>query len=171
MSTPTISSDALFDFDSNLNEGIAKKFPFLSSHADERVTDIINDAFNINVLSLDWYDDDYDEDYTRDEDIIATLTDKLQEVVSELRESDDYINQSVQWSHPMIYTQDYLEYYAENSCECDEAFYSCYGSVSEFSSINDAIAAAVCLHLENSLREELEELADWLEDEDPADYL
>lgn len=167
----TITADSLANFDSNLNDGIAKKFPFLSSHADERVTDLISDAFNINVLSLGWYDDDYDEDYTREEDIIATLADKLQEVVSELRESDDYINETVQWSHPMIYTQDYLEFYAANQAECDEAYYSCFGSVSEAGSIDDAIHIAVGLYLENCLREELEELADWLEDEDPENYL
>lgn len=170
MST-TISADSLYSFDTRLKDGITDKFPFLDTHASERVFDLIDNIFDINVLSLDWYVDDYDEDFTREEDIVLTLETKLEELVSELRESDEYINETVQWSHPMIYTQDYLEFYAANQEECDEAFYSGFGSVSEFDNISDAIAAAVCLHLENTLREELEELADWLEDVDVSDYL
>lgn len=161
----TITEASLSMFRTNLLQGIDEQFPFMGDHAAERVTDVARDIFSRDVLDLDTY-----EDY-EPEDIVYELETKMEDLVSELRESDDYINTSVQWSHPMVYTQDYLEYYAEHSVECDEAFYSCYGSISEFSSINDVIYAAVALYLENKLREELEEIADCLEDMDVLDYL
>ena len=161
----TITETSLSMFRTNLLQGIREQFPFMGDHADERVTDVAREIFSNDVLDLDTY-----EDY-EPEDIVYELETKMEDLISELRESDDYINESVQWSHPMVYTQDYLEYYAKHSVECDEAFYSCHGSISEYDSIGNVIAAAVCLHLENKLREELEEIADCLEDMDVLDYL
>lgn len=55
----------------------------------------------------------------------------------------------------VIYTTDIVEYYLENTHECDEALMGCYGGLGDFDTIGEAMSAAVALDVSNQADSEL----------------
>lgn len=55
----------------------------------------------------------------------------------------------------VIYTSDIVEYYQENTAECDEALMDCHGGLGDFDTIGEAMSAAVALAVSNQADSEL----------------
>lgn len=55
----------------------------------------------------------------------------------------------------VIYTTDIEDYYRENTSECDDALMDCYGGLGDFSTIGEAMSAAVALAVSNQADSEL----------------
>ena len=169
MSTP-ISADSLANFRNSVLDLAKTELPNLDSDVFYQLEYILQDNIPESELELDNYVDEYDEDWTREEDIVNTLQDHIPDIADIVREQDEFIHESVDSSSTIIYTSEYQDFYFENTEECVEAFESSW-SMSDCRDIDHAIQTAVCLALYNALREDFETLAEWLEDLDVVDAL
>lgn len=132
--------------------------------------DIIDEHITDTVIDIDSYVDDYDEDWTRDEDIVNTLEEAVKDLATALGEDDEFIHESVDSSSTIIYTAEYRDFFFENTEECTEALEASFG-LADCKDIDDAIQLSVYAVLCNRLREDFESLIDWLEELDVIDAL
>ena len=169
MSTP-ISADSLANFRNSVLDLAKTELPNLDSDVFYQFEYILQDNIPDSELELDNYVDEYDEDWTRKEDIVNTLQDHIPDIADIVREQDEFIHESVDSSSTIIYPSEYQDFYFENTEECVEAFESSW-SMSDCSNIDHAIQTAVYLVLCNALREDFETLAEWLEEFDVSEVL
>lgn len=162
--------DELLSFRGAVLDRAETELSNLDSNVFYQLEYILQDNIPGSELEYDNYTDEYDEDFTIDEDITATLKARLEDAADAAREQDDFIHESVDSSSTIIYTSEYRDFYMDNTRECHEAM-SGYGSMDDFESIDAAMQFSVYLVLSNALREDFDTLADWLEDLDPADVL
>lgn len=169
MSTP-ISADSLANFRNSVLDLAKTELPNLDSDVFYQLEYILQDNIPDSELELDNYVDEYDEDWTRKEDIVNTLQDHISDFADIVREQDEFIHESVDSSSTIIYPSEYQDFYFENTEECVEAFESSW-SMSDCNNIDHAIQTAVYLVLYNALREDFETLAEWLEEFDVSEVL
>lgn len=167
---PTINADNLAHFRNSVLDLAKVNLIHLDDDVFLQFEDILQDNISDSELELDNYVDEYDEDFTKDEDIVNTLQDRIQDLADVVREQEDFIHESVDSSSVMIYPSEYQDFYMENTRECHEAING-YGCLGDFESIDSAMQFSVYLVLCNALREDFESLADWLEDFDVIDAL
>lgn len=166
----TITPETLLGFRNSVLDLAKTDLSNLDSDVFYQFEYILQDNIPDSELEPDNYVDDYDEDFTKDEDIVNTLQDRIQDLADVVREQEDFIHESVDSSSVMIYPSEYQDFYMENTRECHEAMNG-YGCMGDFESIDSAMQFSVYLVLCNALREDFESLADWLEDFDVIDAL
>lgn len=166
----TITREALLGFRNSVLDLAKTELSNLDYDVFYQLEYILQDNIPSSELELDNYVDDYDEDYTQEEDVINTLQDHIPDIADIVREQDEFIHESVDSSSTIIYTSEYQDFYMENVRECHEAM-SGYGSMEDFESIDAAMQFSVYLVLCNALREDFETLAEWLEEFDVSEAL
>lgn len=127
-----------------------------ASDINELLAYTINEVFatrdaetEFSVIDLDDYDG---ETHAAFQDIAEEFA---QEII------DDFENAICngvghEWADArVIYTADIEDYYRENTSECDDALMESYGGMGDFSSIGEAMGAAVALAVCNQAESEL----------------
>jgi translation initiation factor 2B subunit (eIF-2B alpha/beta/delta family) len=130
----------------------------------EALRDIADDRMDAAVRDLEAMYAEDDEDYS------DQLIDIVNEFVSDVKScGEDLIGNGFdhETAESAIYSMDVMGYYRDNESECEQAFDDC-SSMSDHSSIREAVEAAVFYQISqqvsNELNDALDDL-DHLEDE------